>query len=124
MPLLPSRVPEKDPGGTQVQRSAWDLGARPAASRPAAAPAYRPRYPEVPTYSPPPAQAGPPPAPAGIYSPNAVPRSPSRAERRNAGGCWWSLIRYGTLAAAIGIIGAIAILVVGYFSVASTLPPI
>ena len=70
MPLPPSRVPEKDPGGTQVQRSAWDLGA----PLPAAKPAYRPRYPQVPAYVPPPPRQNPPPT-AGNYSAAAAPRS-------------------------------------------------
>ena len=56
--------------------------------------------------------------------PSAAPLSPSRGERRSVGGCLWNIIRFGALASAIGVIVVIAGLVVGYFSIASTLPPI
>src|SRR5262249_30140808 len=46
MPVLPSRVPQQDPEGTRVQRSAWDLSAN--------TPPARPRYPQVPQYTAPP----------------------------------------------------------------------
>ncbi len=124
MPLPPSRVPEKDPGGTVVQRSAWELGSRQPASRPAASPAYRPRHPQVPAYVPPPPRGDPPPPLANTYLPEAVPQTFDRAGRRNTGGCIWNLIRYGALATALAIIVGIAALVLGYSSIASTLPPI
>ena len=121
MPVLPSRVPEKDPSGTQVQRSAWNLGPRPPAATPAARPAYQARYPEVPRYVPPPLRQAPPP-PAGNFGAAAAARG--RGGQGRAGGCCWTIVRFGALATAIGLIVAIAALVLGYASIASTLPPV
>jgi 1A family penicillin-binding protein len=127
MSRLPSRVPEKDPGGTQVQRSAWEFGTRQPSSLPASKPAYRPRYPEVPAYTPPPARGGPPAPPAGTYVPGAAPGPEGRSrDRGNAkfGGCLWTLLRYGALATTLALIVGIGAMVIGYASIASTLPPV
>lgn len=127
MSRLPARVPEKDPGGTQVQRSAWEFGTRPPAGRPPATSGYRPRFPEVPAYVPAPLRGGPPAPPAGTYEPDAAPEPFGQRRGRgqaNFGGCLWALVRYGALATALALVVGIGAMVIGYASIASTLPPV
>ncbi|MCC7361793.1 MAG: transglycosylase domain-containing protein [Anaerolineales bacterium] len=106
MPHPPGRIPQEDPYGTRVQPSALRFN-QPGASRTprgAQASATEAAVPSRPTYG------RPADAPGG--------------RRRTVGGCLWSLIKFGAIASVAAVVLGIGVLVIGYVSVAATLPSV
>ncbi len=112
MPRPPSRVPEVDPWGTRVQPSALRLSDTGPARQPPPAQPLRPNYP---------------------YGQDVLPSQPSYAERppggrsgrrQNIGGCLWTLTKMTAIVSILLVFVLVGALVLGYFSIASTLPSV